>query len=285
MMIITSNGVSIPFDNDHFAPLQDSNQLLGEPAALRARYREQGYLYFRRILDRERVLELRRQYFSLFQPEFFKPGSAAGAGLFSGRAPVDLPKHGLPGHPAHAFVRSTSFDAFMRQPVLQQLTETALGGAADQLQRWILRHFYAGSQRASRAHRDADYFAADCESVATLWIPIGDCPLLTGALLYLEDSHRLDTDALRALRRVTDRPLDTRPISHDLGWTARQAGRRWLWADYEAGDVTIHSPKIVHASLDTVTEMMRVSIDTRFVRRGAPVDENWRRYWSGDDGN
>ena len=66
---------------------------------------------------------------------------------------------------------------------------------------------------------------------------------------------------------------------------AGELGRRWLWADYQAGDVTIHSPHIVHASLDTTTDVMRLSADLRFLRRGEPADDRWLQAWAGDDGN
>ena len=93
-------------------------------------------------------------------------------------------------------------------------------------------------------------------------------------------------DKLTVLKtKRTDRPSDTRPISHDLDWTAEQLGGRWLYADYRAGDVAIHSPHLIHASLDTQTDMMRMSVDVRFLPRGVDPDPRWLTKWSGDDGN
>jgi hypothetical protein len=77
---------------------------------------------------------------------------------------------------------------------------------------------------------------------------------------------------------------DPRPFSHDLAWTARVLGGRWLWTDFDAGDVTVHRADLVHASLDTTTEVMRLSADVRFQRTGTPVDERWMVDWSADDG-
>ena len=56
----TSNGVAVPFDDRHFAPLRDSSSVLGDAAALRSRYREDGYLYLRGVLDRPTVLAMRQ---------------------------------------------------------------------------------------------------------------------------------------------------------------------------------------------------------------------------------
>ena len=45
----------------HIEPFVDSTRLLDSPAALRACADEQGYLFFRSLLDRETVFDLRRQ--------------------------------------------------------------------------------------------------------------------------------------------------------------------------------------------------------------------------------
>jgi hypothetical protein len=280
---LRSNGVELPFDDDLFTPLPDSTALLDDPPALRRRFREQGALRLRGLLDRDEVVRLRASYLSTLPEGMIAPGTPVAEGVFSGRVP-DMPAHGVAGHPAHAFVRSREFDAFTDHPALSRLAEALLGGPADRLPRCILRHFHSGEGRASRAHTDYAYMDQGSEQVVTMWIPVGDCPVETGGLVYLEGSHTLPAEALAPLRERTDRPGDTRPISHDLGWTARSLGRRWLWADYEAGDVNVHGPHIVHASLDTLTERMRISADVRFVRSGAAVDTRWSRRWAGDDG-
>ena len=48
---LTSNGVAVPFDEQHFAPLFDSSMLLHDRDALQARYRADGYLYLQGVLD------------------------------------------------------------------------------------------------------------------------------------------------------------------------------------------------------------------------------------------
>ncbi len=156
--------------------------------------------------DPERIRRLRTEYFGAFDSVYLRSGAPLEGGVFSGTRPHTLPAHGTPGHPAHAFVRSSSFAALVADP------------------------------------------------------------------------------ALEALRECTDRPDDTRPIGHDLAWVPERLARRWLWTDYLAGDVTVHSPWLVHASLDNTTDAMRLSADVRFVLDGCPVDPRWTQPWSGDDG-
>ena len=44
-----------------FLPMRSSNDLLGDPDALRARLDEDSYLYFQGVLDPDKLLALRRE--------------------------------------------------------------------------------------------------------------------------------------------------------------------------------------------------------------------------------
>jgi hypothetical protein len=281
----TSNGVPVAGDEQRFGILRESSAIRFDPEALAVRYQEDGYLFLRGVLDRPGVLELRRAYFATFPPGYLREGTAPAEGIFSGRRPDDLPAHGVAGHPAFAYVRSAPFLSFVRDARLDALAVAILGGPVERLPRAIVRHFDRSSPVASRAHVDFSYLDRGSDRLLTMWIPLGDCPRPTGGLVYLEGSHREPRAAFDRLRSVTDRPGDSRAISHDLGWVATELGRRWLWADYRAGDVTVHSPHIVHASLDTTTDSMRLSADLRFLRRGEQPDGRWMQAWAGDDGN
>jgi Phytanoyl-CoA dioxygenase (PhyH) len=283
-LTLTSNGEPVPFDEGHFAPMRDSTGLLADADALRERFRRDGYLLIRGLLDRARILWLREQYFSRMPAGFLRPGTAAVHGIFSGRVPTGTRAHGVAGHPAYDFVRSGEFQQLGDDPALRSLAGTLLGGPVRPLPRQIVRHFYLGSLRASRAHTDFEYMKGGSDRLVTTWIPLGDCPLAMGGLIYLDAAGPLPADQQARLRTVHDREQDPRPLSHDLGWTARVTGRRWLWTDYSAGDITVHAPHIVHASLDVTTDAMRLSADLRFQLPGAAVDPGWTRQWAGDDG-
>lgn len=281
---VSSNGVGLPFTADLFGPMRDSRDALGDPAELRRRLRTEGYLHLPGLLDPDRVRGLRRAYFASFPPGSFDPDADPDEGVPAPDPPVALPPHGVAGHPAHAFVRGERFRRFVDDPALRDLAAALLEGDVVRLPRAILRHFPGGTARSSRAHTDHDYMDRGSGRVLTTWIPAGDCAVRGGGLVYLEDSGSIGRAELDELRAVTDRPGDTRPISHDLGLVARRLGRRWLCTDYRAGDVAVHTPWVVHAALDTATRTARVSVDVRFARRDAAPDERWDRPWAADDG-
>ena len=82
-----------------------------------------------------------------------------------------------------------------------------------------------------------------------------------GGLVYLEGSHAIGVE-MEA--RVHAQCLDLTPeerisaynknmteggwVSKDLPDMAERFDTRWLIADYEAGDVVLHSPYMIHAS-------------------------------------
>jgi hypothetical protein len=282
---ITSNGRPLRSGPSYLVPAQDSTPLLEHPAALRRRYGDDGFVWVRGVVPAARVWRLRGQYFSRFPPGYLAPGSSPEEGRFSGRRPAGLPAHGVKGHPAYDFVRSPEFAGLVAADPLRRLAEELLEAPAVLLPRQILRHFDSGRPGASRAHADHSYLDRGTDRVVTIWIPLGDCPLPAGGLIYQAGSHRLPAERLDPLRRRTDRPHDSRPLSHDLSWVADELQTPWSWVDYGAGDVAVHGPRTIHASLDNSTEYMRASVDIRFVAEGEEPDPRWLVPWVGDDGN
>lgn len=281
---LTSNGLPLPFTDEVLAPLPDRAHLLDDPAALRTALRRHGVVLLRGVLDPAEAWRLRSAYFGLFPASYLKPGTSPAEGIFSGTVPEGLPEHGMPGHPAYSVVRGEELAGFIARSPLRDLARTLLDGEVNMLPRVIVRHFDHRSRRASRAHTDYAYMDRGSNSVVTMWVPVGDCPVESGGLVYLEDSHLIPPERIAGARTVADRPGDDRPISHDLAFVARELDRRWLWADYLAGDVVVHGPHIIHASLDNSINVMRMSVDVRFVAEGHTPDHRWLRPWSADDG-
>lgn len=280
---LVSNGLPLPRAPEYVAPLHASSPASLADGSASAQLASHGYVYLRGLLPREVVLAMRQRYFQRFPASFVKDGDSRRA-AFSGLEPEGLPAHGTRGHPAYEFVREDFFREFAEHPLLRGAAEAVLGGPVERLRRTPIRHFVPGRPASSRAHIDGTYVEADARDLVTLWVPLGDCPVSSGGLVYLEDSHQ-EQDISERVRDVApyDRPGDRRPLTHDLKWMAEHTGRRWLVTDYAAGDVVIHSPLIVHASLDCLSDEMRLSTDIRYLRQGSHYDPRWRGDWAADD--
>jgi len=269
--------------DERLETLTDRSDLLaGDPKILRDAFANEGVLYFKRYLPRADVLDLRAGYFSLFDPEFLKSGTEPVDGIYSGKQLGSTQPYGTQGHPAWTFVRSEQYQTFVNQDALQKISARILGGPVRRLKRSPLRHFARGEGKPTPAHRDIEYLAEGTPHIVTVWIPIGDCPRESGGLIYLADSHKMDIQQLRS----SASPLAGKPnaLTAELQELSESVDRPWLVADYQAGDIVIHCPTIVHASLPVTTEAMRVSTDIRFIRTSDAVDSKWTRDWSADDG-
>ncbi len=263
----SSNGVGLPEDVRYIGRLQESAAEDLSNGRARQQLQSQGYVLLRQLLPRAQVLAVRDAY--------FRATAAVAA----------APDYGVAGHPAHQFVRGDVFRGFLGMDIFRAIAQSLMGSDVQQIRRTPLRHFRPHQKAASRAHVDGTYIAGAAQDILTLWVPLGDCPVDAGGLIYLEGSHDgVAEQALRGKPAPTDRPHDGRPLSHDLKWVADQTNRRWLMTDYQAGDLIVHSPLIVHASLDSNSDQARLSTDIRFIRAGSPADPRWADHWAADDG-
>ena len=64
-------------------------------------------------------------------------------------------------------------------------------------------------------------------------------------------------------------------LSRDTVAYGKDARRKWLIAEYEAGDVIFHNPWMVHASCKNKdpSSRIRLATDLRFVDPEKPYDE------------
>jgi hypothetical protein len=257
---------------------------------LRETLQRDGYLLLRHLLDPVAVEEMRSAYFDQFEAKYFEDRDA---GVFVDGAEWTGPFHGTEGHPAWETARSELFRQFAEQDVLFDLAEDLLDASVFTLERRPVRSFWPNSHYSSRAHTDEYFGSVPGKSqhmgtmrFLTMWVPIGDVPLRTGGLVYLEDSQQVVPEEIREKLGDPDRGPDALPIAADLKALADLTNRRWAWTDYRAGDVVVHTPRTVHASLDCETRYARMSTDLRFVNSAdrSKIDQRWMVPWSSDDG-
>jgi len=290
---LESNGRRLDPRPERLGALSAANpsEPLGE---LTARFRAQGYLWLKGFLEREAVLAYRRHALS----------ALAGAGLL---APEPDPVAGVYSggeDKAHARtllleqVRSAAFESFCLQPRLWRFFDQLFSGPSYLHKRKILRYTKPGERQATGAHYDLVYLRGGTERVCTCWIPIGDIPVEMGGLLYLEGSHAKGR-ALEAefARRNASLPETERIsafnrhmgesgwLSKDLPDMAERFDARWLAADYEAGDIVIHSAYMIHAAGSNRDPggRLRLSADIRYQPVREAIDARWNDPWSPDD--
>lgn len=278
--VISSNGIPVPFDNTLFEPMRDSTPLRNEFPKLREELKQHGYFLIRGFFPVETIRGLREAYFSKFPAGFLKESSSPHEGIYAGTQKLAV-NHGVKGHPAYDFVREEKYHSFVHNPELYAFVSKFLEDEVSLLKRKIVRSFTPDCKVASKAHVDFSYLDQGSTDVLTAWIPLGDCPPETGALIYLKGSHNLDH---RALKMQFGKKPSSLWITEDLELMAKKTESKWLYHSYQMGDIVFHSPFTVHATTDCRTSYMRLSTDIRFIRQKEVSDPRWLNDWRGDDG-
>ncbi|KAG8630666.1 hypothetical protein KVT40_002285 [Elsinoe batatas] len=286
---------------------------------LRARYQSDGYLFLKHLIPRADVLACRTSYFHHLLPSgIASPLTPPCAGIFNpARSPTDFPGIGTSIPPAF---RSLPLSSSSRSPPTPN-PGTRKTSASTQPWSPSWRPSQAGAharcasnarssrnnvpgQKAIGVHYDQIFLRHGAAESVTAWVPIGDVAVDGGGLIYLERGREVGEEQEGEFGRLADGKgtsdeerrfafngnmaasglLDEGSGPKEYG---ERAGRRWLVAEYEAGDVVLHNPYAVHAS--TVNHdkegRIRLATDIRFVDREGDWDTRWAKdYFKFDDG-
>ena len=259
---------------------------------LSGRFRQDGYLYLKGFLDRAEVLEQRRRALShLDLGGLLEPGTDPVVGV-ARRGEID---NGAVNRRLMEYVRSAAYESFCMTPRLWQFMDRLVGGLSYLHKRKLLRHTLPNQQFSTPAHYDLVYLRGGTDRLVTVWIPMGDCPVEMGGLLYLEHLHRFGVQleaefatksaGLTAEERISAYNKNMTEggwVSKDLPDMAERFKTRWLAADYEAGDVMLHSPYMIHASTlnEDSQNRIRLSTDIRYQNVMDEIDVRWNNHWS-----
>jgi ectoine hydroxylase-related dioxygenase (phytanoyl-CoA dioxygenase family) len=291
---LSANGYPLDMSSQRIGRLiaSDSSQ---PAAALWEQYQAQGYLWLKGILDRGEVLGFRRRFFSAYtETGLLASGSDPQAGIYGSGGEDTGRTRGL-------LVEATRWAAYealcLMQPIWR-FYEAVLGGPVYLHGRKLIRYNRPGESFATPAHYDLTYLRAGTDRVYTSWIPIGDAPVEMGGLIYLEgsDSWGRQTEAEFAAKNA-DLPPEERINAYNKnmaegGWLtkdvpslARRLNTRWLAADYEAGDMMIHSAYMIHAATQNIDPQRRIrlSTDIRYQLVRDQIDPRWAKPWHPDD--
>ncbi len=238
--------------------LYTESRLDESDAALRARLREDGYLFFRGLVDATRLMRVRRDILQLCRDAgWLAEATSLMEGIFRGGAFPDYSTEYMTLY--RELINLPSFNDCSRAPELVALFTRLLDGEVLVHPRNIARiSFPRHFEFTTQPHQDFFYIHGTPDTYTT-WIPVGDCPRELGGLALQEGSHH------------------SGPLTHvatiGAGGNGALAEGRWLGADYRAGDIVLFHSYTVHGALDNHTpDLLRMSLDYRYQRADQPVD-------------
>ncbi|KAL4894522.1 hypothetical protein BDV59DRAFT_207113 [Aspergillus ambiguus] len=282
---------------------------------MRERFSRDGYLLVKGLLPREPVLDCRRSYFEYLSPSgLLKDGTSPVEGIFSEK---DSRKFLPPGNLRRLFglkddeesekylelmINAHEAPFYLDFCEIKELRDFIRKFAGwdhiTMLQRTMLRAFVPDSE-LTPVHFDQMYLRAGPPTSITAWVPIGDISLEGSGLMYLERStdigQQTEAEFSRNATNLTDEERvsafnknmnDGGFLSRDTVGYGQKADRKWLIAEYEAGDVIFHNPWMVHASCKNKDPQRRIRLatDLRFVDSTKPYDKRWMKVWRPLDG-
>ncbi|MEF3305479.1 phytanoyl-CoA dioxygenase family protein [Paenibacillus sp. GYB003] len=259
-------GSEFEMGGPHLTELRSSNDIFGDPEALRERMREDGYILIRGFHDREKVLKARADILDKLNAmgkldpsaTYDNPVIAAGGkGAMFGGPNRDLP----------------SFLDVVNAPETMGFFSSFLGGPALTFDYKWLRAVATGG--FTGAHYDIVYMGRGTKNVYTLWTPFGDTPVELGTLAVLLGSHRLDKLKATYGEMDVDRDRMDGWFSRDPGELIDKFGGRWATTDFRAGDAIFFGMYLLHSSTENTTNRFRISCDTRYQLASEPADERW----------
>lgn len=253
------------------APFEDSSDLLGDQAGLRARVERDGYLFFKRLLEPELTLELRRQTLAVLDGFNLRADPADPlSGLLDldelARVPADelRPDIGLTGEMYFQIQRLAAMHRLPHHPALVGLFETLLGEEVFVHPRHIMRAMTPHpANRPTPPHQDFAFIQGSTRTW-TAWFPVGDAPLDLGPLMILRGSHRKGFIPWG----------DGYEGWMSAGTQLCQNESDWVGGDYEAGDVLAFPCYTVHRGLPPVNRgEIRLSMDIRYQPASDVIEE------------
>jgi hypothetical protein len=248
----------------------DATPLLDDPAALRARAEQDGYLFFKRFLPAEPLLELRRQMFEICAEQGWL---AKGHNLMDGVLDIDALNQvsedkmrtdvGVSNEIYRAVQKLELFHTIPHHPKFLALYRILFGKEAMPHPRHIARMITPHrSVFPTPPHQDHIYIQGTHQTW-TCWFPVGACPRDMGSLTVLRGSQRQGVVAVRPAKGAGGLAAILCPNEID-----------WVEGDFDLGDILTFTSCTVHRALRSKhRDRMRLSCDIRFQPIDAEIHE------------
>ncbi len=250
----------------YLTTLKESNDILDDTNALRARMQEDGYLFIRGLHDPEQVIRAKNEYLTKMDAiGRLAPGTTLEEGIIGPENKgtmyqglnLDMPE-------LLSVVNSSKIMNFF---------DRFLGGETLTYDfKWARA---IGNSSFTGAHYDIVYMGRGTKNLYTTWTPLGDVDYETGGLALCLGSQHFDKIKQTYGEMDVDRDNVTGWFSENPIEIADQFGGKWATASFKAGDALIFGMYMMHASFSNQTNRYRISVDTRYQLASEPVDERW----------
>ncbi len=233
-------------------PFVESQNLHGQPAALKERLEEDGYLFFRNLIDPKplqnlltAILEICKKHDWLIQ----------GSALMQRRGKNDAYSGYFESTAVYREIQKLeNFHLLSHHPSIVSTLSGILGQQVFPHPRNIARITLPDSAKMTTPpHQDYVFIQGSQESY-TAWFPLSDCPKELGGLIMAKGTHK---DGIL--------PTHEAEGTGGLCTTIDNEAQKWFASDFKLGDVILFHSLTVHKAYPNITQnLLRVSCDFRY---------------------
>ncbi|KAI9280364.1 phytanoyl-CoA dioxygenase [Umbelopsis sp. AD052] len=297
---LQSNGFMLDMSDKRLGWLTPTDPHL-PTETLREIFEKQGYLFLKGLIPAESALEQRRHFFESYQgTTLLKPDTTPEQGVFSGEDPdahsdLQINYYHKTTASVYTFAKRDDFLKFCQQSALKEFLLKFFGEEPFLYTRKIIRYNLPGEEHSTAVHIDRTFLRDASPNLVSAWIPLGPATVEMGSLMYLEGSHTIGVDMEDDWKQVNrDLPYEEKinpynvnmgeggAIGKDASAIAEKYDRRWLVADYEPGDVILHTPYLIHSACQNqdANKTIRLSTDLRFQPASETISQRWLNDWA-----
>jgi len=254
--------------SDNLKELRVSNDAIDDAAELRRRIADEGYLFFKRLQNSDKLLDLRREMMTTIQRVGWL---VAGTDPMDGIADITTQCTEGDNEYSAGYGEVYKLESFHRSahwPEVTDMVEKIMGGPIMPHPHLVARIWFPKyTDHTTPIHQDFVHFQGSFETL-TCWAPVGDCPIELGGLAVLAGSHKV--------KRVLDHhfSLGAGGLAVDVEAHEELDGA-WHTTDYEVGDTLFFQALMIHKALPNETEeRLRLSLDNRYHRIGDLISEH-----------
>lgn len=236
------------------AGLEESNKYLGDGKSLRQKYEQDGYLFFRDVIDHDKVREVRSDIISILHDYGLVPEAENDVPVWTGK---ELPDHLEMHTKIHAL---KSYDEMRTNPGLVGIMKQLFGAPVYSWMNVDVRTQTPRMVPITSIHQDYQVFYR-AAPFAISWIPLMDIEENVGGVDLALGSHKTITEADYGWSKERYYTGNAGAVLPAL--TAEQCGA-FARTTYNVGDLLVIHDKVAHRSLPNTSKKLRLSMDVRF---------------------
>jgi ectoine hydroxylase-related dioxygenase (phytanoyl-CoA dioxygenase family) len=246
------------------APFLDSFHLLNKPELLRKRADEEGYLFVKRLVEPEVVLQVRHDILTIAKKfGLLKSNTNMMDGIANPEEKYVEANWRLWKEYYAEIQRCRSFHQLAHHPNIVNLFENLFGKNVLVHPRNISRTIFPNLTRYTTPPHQDYYYIKGTLNTWTLWTSLGDCSEELGGLAVARASHKNGFLKVRNAEGAGGHACES------------EAALDWVYNETECGDiVTFHSYTIHQGRDNNTADKIRFSCDLRYQPFDEPVHES-----------